>query len=316
MWKGRREKGAPLPEGAPKASGGQRPEWLIFAAFVGPNMVLFAAFTYWPIFYSAYLSLVDWQLPGTNVTFTGLGNYVALFHDPWFWKVLLNTVVYAVVVVFSAQILAFGLALMLNQKVMGRALFRTLAFMPHITTPAAAALVWVLLLDPSLGPLSFVYHLLGTDGPRWLAHGSLALWAIILVGTWKEIGFASIFFLAGLQTVPVQVYEAARLDGASPWATLRYVTAPLLSPVVFFLLVSGFISAVKVFDFVAIMTAGGPVYPDSSTYVYHLYHTGFRQYRMGYASALAVVFFAVMLSVTVVQIRLSNRWVYREGDVS
>lgn len=287
-----------------------RREWLTFAAFVAPNAVLFAAFTYWPIVYGAWLSLVSWELPSRSREFVGLANYRELFADEWFWKVLLNTLVYSVTVVVAAQVLAFALALLLNRKVIGRALFRTVAFTPHVTTTAAAALVWVLLLDPKLGPLSFVYNIAGVEGPHWLASTSLALGAIMVVGIWREIGFASLFFLSGLQGLPTECYEAAKLDGTSRWAIFRHITAPLMSPVIFFLMVSGLIASVKIFDTVAIMTEGGPIYPSSSTFVYHLYQLGFRDYRLGYASGFAMVFFAIMFVITFIQLRLSRRWVH------
>jgi ABC-type sugar transport system permease subunit len=283
---------------------------LTFVAFVTPGLFLFAVFTYWPIVYSAYLSLTRWNLPAPTATFVGLDNYTRLFQDESFWQVLANTVVYAVCVVTAAQVLAFALALMLNQRVKGRTFFRALAFTPYITTTAAAALAWILLLDPRLGPLSFVYNLTGIDGPHWLASSSLALWAIVLVGIWRETGFAALFFLAGLQGLPRECFESARIDGASRWAMLRHITLPLMTPVIFFLSITGTIAAVKMFDTVAIMTEGGPVYPASSTYVYHLYRVGFRDFQMGYASAFAVVFFGLTMAFAVAQFRAAERWVY------
>lgn len=282
---------------------------ITFLLFAAPNLVLFAAFTYWPIIYSSYLSLFAWRPPSPQRDFVGMSNYAGLIADPWFWKVLVNTLVYAVTVVLAAQVLAFGLALLLNQKVRGRAVFRALAFTPHITTTAAAALIWVLLLDPKMGPLSYIYDVAGVEGPRWLASTSLALWAIIFVGIWKEVGFASLFFLAGMQNLPEDCNEAASIDGASPFARLRHLTLPLMSPVISFLMISGFIAAVKIFDTVAIMSEGGPVYPSSSTYVYHLYQLAFRDFRFGYASAFAVIFFLLTIGFTVAQLRLSRRWV-------
>lgn len=287
-----------------------RREWLTFVAFAAPNFFLFAVFTYWPIVYSAYLSLTRWNLPSPTATFIGLDNYTRLFQDESFWRVLANTILYAACVVTASQALAFALALMLNQRVRGRTFFRVLAFTPYVTTTAAAALAWVLLLDPRLGPLSFIYDLTGTEGPHWLASSSLALWAIVLVGIWRETGFAALFFLAGLQGLPRECFESARIDGASRWAMLRHITVPLMTPVIFFLFITGTIAAVKMFDTVAIMTEGGPVYPASSTYVYHLYRVGFRDFQMGYASAFAVVFFGLTMAFAVFQFRAAERWVY------
>jgi multiple sugar transport system permease protein/sn-glycerol 3-phosphate transport system permease protein len=287
-----------------------RGEWFAFLAFVAPNFLIFIVFTYWPIMYSFYLSFTKWNFLTPQIEVVGLANYTRLIEDETFWKVLSNTIIYAVSVVLIAQGLAFLLALLLNQKIPGQPFFRAISFTPHITTTAAAALVWVLLLDPRMGPLSHLYTALGVDGPRWLASSALALWAIVIVGIWKEIGFSSVFFLAGLQGINQEYYEAARVDGASSWAILRYITLPLMSPVIFFLMVSGFIAAVKAFDIVAIMTEGGPVYPASATYVFHLYKLAFRDFRAGYASAFAMLFFVVIMLVTLFQIKASERWVH------
>jgi len=287
-------------------------EWLTFAAFVLPNLALFAVFTYYPILHSAWLSLTNWDFISPVAQFIGLANYARLLTDGDFWRVLANTFVYAFSVVLAAQGLAFGLALLLNRRLPGQAFFRTVAFLPQVTMTAAAALVGVLLLDPKLGPLSVVYTWLETGGVRFLASSALALWAIVLVGIWREVGFASFFFLAGLQGIDPTLYEAARVDGASPLRILRHVTLPLMSPVVFFLALSGLIQAVKMFDLVAIMTEGGPVYPASATFVYHLYKLAFRDVQAGYASAFAVVFFLLTAGMSLAQFRLAQRWVHYE----
>lgn len=287
-----------------------RHEWLAFLAFIAPNFILFAVFTYWPIIYSFVLSFTRWNFLTPDRLFVGWRNYQRLMDDPDFWTVLGNTLTYAISVVLIAQALAFLLALLLNRRVPGQPFFRTIAFTPHITTTAAAALVWVLLLDPRMGPLSYVYNLLGVAGPRWLTSTTLALWAIIIVGIWKEIGFSSVFFLAGLQGINRDYYEAAEVDGASGFAVLRNITLPLMTPIIFFLMVSGFIQAIKTFDIVAIMTRGGPIYPASATYVYHLYQLAFRNFRAGYASAFAILFFIVIIAITLFQIKFSERWVH------
>lgn len=287
-----------------------RREWLTFLAFVAPNAALFLTFTYWPIAYSMWLSVTDWDLLRPAHRFVGLANYAGLLHDARFWRVLANTAVYAVCVVGAAQVLAFALALLLNVRVPGQRAFRTIAFLPHVTMTAAAALAWVLLLHPQYGPLGAVYAALGVQGPNWLDSAALSLAALIVVGIWKETAFASLFYLAGLQGLPRECYEAAEIEGAGPLARTRHLTIPLMGPVIFFLLVTGAIAATKAFDTVAIMTEGGPVYPDSSMYVYHLYTLAFREYRAGYASAFAIVFFAITIAVLVVQWRALARRIH------
>ena len=285
-------------------------EWLTFLAFVAPNLVLFALFTYWPIVYSAYLSVTDRKGISRAPQFVGLRNYVDLLADPIFWRVVLNTAVYAVVVVGVAQCAAFFLALLLNRTPPGHRILKTLAFTPYVTMPAAAAVVWVLIMDPKLGPMALLYDIADAPPTSWLASPRLALWAVISLGIWREIAFATVFFVAGLQHLPQDCYEAARIDGSSRWATLWHLTIPLMTPVIFFLLVSGFIAAAKVFDTIAILTEGGPVYPASSTYVFHLYRLAFREFDFGHASALATLFFLAVVLLTAGQLRLSRRWVH------
>jgi multiple sugar transport system permease protein/sn-glycerol 3-phosphate transport system permease protein len=294
------------------ARGRRRREGLTFLAFAGPNLILFSLFTYWPVIYSTYLSLTDWNLIAAKPTFVGLANYSELFTNTESWRVAGNTLIYALCVVVSAQMIAFALALLLNRPMPARTLFRTLAFTPYVTTTAAAALAWVLLLDPRLGPLSSVYRTLGIEGPDLLRSGAGSLAAIIIVGSWKEIGFATVFFIAGLQLIDRSLHESASLEGAGPWAQIRFITIPLLTPVIFFLGLAGFIAALKAFDSVYMMTEGGPVYPDSSTYVFHLYKTAFRDFRAGLASAFAVIFFVLTVLITGAQFRLARRWVHYE----
>jgi len=288
-------------------------EWLTFWAFVLPNFIFFATFTYWPIVHTFILSFQKWNLFAPEPEWRGLENYSSLLHDPVFWRVAANTIAYAVVVVLVAQCCAFLVAMLLDRPLRGRALFRTVAFLPHVTATAAAALVWVILLHPRYGPLATLYSAAGVQGPNLLASASLALVALMAVGIWREIGFASLFFLAGLQGLPSEIYESAAIDGARPWSRLWHITLPLMSPVIFFLLVSGFIAAIKAFDVVAIMTEGGPVYPSSSVYVYHLYKLAFRDFQSGLASAFAMIFFAVTVLVTAIQFRAAARWVHYEN---
>lgn len=280
---------------------------------LAPGLALFGLFTVWPILYSLYLSVHGEGIGDSGRRFVGLRHYAALLTDPDLRQVFFHTLFYATTVVVVAQSLALGLALLLNRPIPGRVLWRALAFSPCVTTPVAAALVWVLLLDPVQGPLSFVYSAVGVDGPRWLGSSRLALWAITLVGMWKEIAFATVFFLAGLQTIPADLYEAFAVESRSVWGRFRHITVPMLSPVIYFLVISGFISATKAFDVVAVMTQGGPVYPDSSLYVYHLYRTTFYDFTFAYASAMAVAFFLLSLILVAVKFLLGRQFVHYEN---
>lgn len=285
-------------------------DYATFLVFVLPNAALFLLFTYWPIVQAVYTSFTSATLLPSSAEWVGLENYVSLVNDEQFWRVIFNTFAFAVAVVVIAQTLAFFLALLLNHPIPGRPLFRILSFMPYVTTPAAAALIWIVLLDPEAGPLSFAYDALYIAGPRWLSSTILALCALIVVGIWKEIGFASLFLLAGFQSLPCECYEAARLETSSRCTILWRITIPLMRPVMFFLAVSGLIAAFKTFDIVAIMTEGGPVYPSSSTYVYHLYHLAFQRFELGKAMAFSMFFFAVMIGATVLQFVLARRRIH------
>lgn len=290
-----------------------RGEQRAFLLLAGPGLLLFGAFTFWPIAYSLYLSVFSEGVRGADRGFIGAANYLALLTDPDVRDVFVNTLVYSAVVVLTAQALAFGLAVLLNRRLPARVVWRALAFSPCVTTPVAAALVWVLLLDSEKGPMSAAYAAMGVAGPRWLASSSLALPALMAVGVWKEIAFATVFFLAGLQSVPKELYESLSLESDRAVDRLRCVTLPMLSPVIFFLLVSGFIAATKAFDVVAVMTQGGPVYPDSSMYVYHLYRTAFYDFAFGYASAMAVLFFALSLALIAAKFWIARRVVHYES---
>lgn len=287
----------------------RRRDLAAFALLAGPNLILLGLFTFRPMIYSLWVSLTSWKLPGKVRDFVGIENYARLARDPEFLRVVVNTLLYAATVVFVAQSFAFVLALALSKQRRGAAVFRFFAFTPHVTLGVAAAIAWLIVLDPQAGPAAGLYGALGMEGLRWLENSRLALAALAIVGAWKEIGFATLFFLAGLQALPREPYEAARLEGVSPWREARSLTLPMMSPVVFFLAVSGFVAAFKTFDTVAVMTQGGPVYPDSSLFVYHLYRTGFREFEIGYASALANVLWVILLLFAVVQVRGARRWV-------
>ncbi len=286
------------------------PEWFTFLLWCAPNLLLFIVFTYYPFFFNIYISFTKWNFINPSPVYVGLENYLRLFQDGDFWRVVINTLAYAFCTVFVAQSLAFILAVLLNRPYAGMTFFRLLVFTPQVTMSAAAALIWILLLDPQLGPMSYLFQFFGVQGVRWLANSSMALWAIVLVGIWRECSFSAIFFWAGLQGIDQEVLDAARVDGASGWVVFRRMTLPLMTPIIYFLMVSGLIQAMKVFDLVAMMSEGGPVYPASATFVYHLYRLAFRDFQAGLASALAVIFFIIIFGLTLLQMKLSRHWVH------
>lgn len=292
----------------PASNSGRAREAAWFLAFCAPNAALLLAFTHGPLVYNLLMSFTNRRLLGSGQEWVGLANYTALLQDGDFQRVVVNTVGYACAVVLMAQVVALSIALLLNLPLWGKGFFRTLVFSPWVTTPAAAAIVWIVLLDPDAGPLASLYYAVGIEGPRWLSSGLLALAALVTLGAWKETALAAIFYLAGLQRVPADLYEAARLETDRRLPVLWHVTLPQLRPVFFFLVVTGLIAAMKTFEAVDLMTKGGPVYPDSSLYVFHLYRTAFEHYRLGEAAAQATLFLVAGMGITTLQFAAARRW--------
>jgi len=269
---------------------------------LSPLLLHFLIFLAFPLVFSLYLSLNSWDLMSPDKSFVGLGNYVQLFHDADFWQAAVNTVIFAFWRVVVGTILALLLALLVNQKLRGISIFRGAIFAPVITSLVAISVVWLWLYDPSYGLLNLPVKALGMAPLAWLQDPHLAMPAVIIMSIWKGVGYTMVIYLAGLQGIPEQFYEAARIDGAGAWARFRFVTLPLLTPVTLFVLVISTIGAFQIFAQIYIMTNGGPV-KSTTVAVYYLYQQGFQFFHMGYASALAWILFLVMLILTVVQFR-------------
>jgi len=284
-------------------------DWLTFIAFTAPNFLLLIVFTFWPVAYSFYLSFYRWNMVAPTKKWLGVENYTAMIQDPVFWQTLVNTTLLAAGTVFITLGIALFLAILLNQKIRGRTAYRAIIFSPTFTTSVAIAMVWSWIFDPYYGLLKLPLSWVGIESPGWLLDPRWALPAVMIVVIWANIGYDMVIFLAGLQAVPADLYEAARVDGASLWALFRHITFPLLSPTTFFLVIVSIIGAFKAFDIVAVMTGGGPL-NSTNVYVYYLYQNAFRWFKTGYASALAVVLFAIILVITIFQMRLSRRWVH------
>jgi ABC-type sugar transport system permease subunit len=280
-----------------------------FLAFIAPNFALFAVFTFYPLLYNFYLSFTKWNMVSPTIPFVGVENYVTLVHDAVFWKVLRNTFYLGIGSITVRLVLALLLALVLNQRLAGRSFYRAIIFSPTFTTGAAVAIVWTWLLHKQLGLVSLPLNLLGIASPNWLADVRWTLPAIILVTVWKGLGYDMVIFLAGLQSIPHELYEASQVDGAGRWASFRHVTLPMLSPITFFLVVTSVIQALQTFDLVAVMTGGGPL-NSSKVIVYYIYENAFKFFKVGYASTLAIVLFLLTLLITIGQVRLSRRWVH------
>jgi len=279
--------------------------------FISPWLLGFLIFTAGPMLISLYLSFCKYDLH--SLTFVGTKNYEVLFtRDPLFFRSLTNTAIY---VLFSVPLGLTGsllLALLLNQKVKGISLFRTAFYLPSLVPAVAASLVWMWIFHPDSGLLNYGLSLLGIKGPAWLMDPKTALGSLIVMSLWGVGGGRMIIFLAGLQGISDELYEAAALDGAKGWASFRHVTLPMLSPTIFFNLILGVIGSFQVFTSAFIMTSGGP---DNATlmYVLYLYNNAFRFFKLGKASAMAWVLFVILLVFTVVQFKNAAKWVYYEG---
>ena len=284
--------------------------------FILPALILFVVFVALSMAYSLVISFADYGLTGIK-EFVGLRNYQGLIRDPIFWKSFRNTAFYIVTVVPIQLILGLIMALALNQGIRGRTVYRLIYFMPVVTTIVAGAIVFRLLLATN-GPLNnlmgSIYTLIGLPfrDTNWLGSSAFSKWAVVILTLWKNTGFTMVVYLAALQGVPQELYDAAETDGAGAWARFRNVTLPLISPTTFFLLILQMIGAFQLFTEPFVMTRGGPA-NSSLSVVQYIYNAGFRDIRMDKASAMAWVLFAFILLFTLIQNRLQRRWVFYEA---
>lgn len=275
-----------------------------------PLLIGLLLFTYGPVLAALGLSFTR----GDYVSmprWVGLDNYAALAADDLFWRSLTNTLYYVVGVVPAGLVLSLLLAIAMNQKLRGIVFFRTIFFLPTITSSVAISLMWLWIYNPEFGVLNFLLRQFDIRGPAWLSSTTWAMPAVIIMSVWRGLGYNMIIYLAGLQGIPDVYYEAAEIDGAGWWAKFWYITVPLLTPTTFLLLILGVIGAFQVFEYTYVMTQGGPLY-STLTVVLHIYNNAFRNFQMGYASAMAYVLVFVILVLTLIQFRLQRRWVHYE----
>ena len=260
-----------------------------------------------PIGFSLYLSFHEWTSPDfLSAPFVGLRNYRDLLHDGPFWEAMRNTVWFTVLSVPLGMAASLGLALLVNRKLRGMNIFRAAFFLPVITSWVAVSIIWITLLSPDAGLLNYAAHVLHLPAQHWLESPHSAMFAIVVISTWKSAGFSMVIWLAGLQAVPKELLEAAAIDGANRWRQFWHVTLPLLAPTTFFLVITGIISGFQVFTPMYVITQGGPL-NSTDVAVYHIYQRAFQEFNMGYASAQAWVLFAVIFLVTLVQLWFVRR---------
>lgn len=275
--------------------------------FILPALLGTFIFIIIPVFFSFGLSFMDWDLIN-KAEFVGLKNYAQILTDPLFGKILLNTFVYAISTSIFAVIIPLILACILNSKIRGAEFFKTAYFLPFITPMIVIAVIWQWIFDPNIGILNHILHL----NINWLYDTNFAMPALIIVSVWKLIGYNMVIFLAGLSSLNQSLFEAAKIDGANSFDTFKFVTVPLLSPTIFFVIVITCISSFQVFDLIYMMTQGGPL-DSTNVLVYAVYKNAFEYFKVGQASAIAYVLFAIILVLTIIQWKL-KKLVYSETE--
>lgn len=289
----------------------ERPRWwrtpkgqqrLVGYGFVLPDLVGLIVFFGVPIAGAFYVSFFQWSGIGSR-KWVGLANYRELVHDQAFLSSLKVTALYTFTFVPALFVLSLALAVLVNQKLRFSGFFRSAYFVPYMISLVISSLIWSVILDQRAGLLNALLGNVGVAPQPWLGSTKLALWSIVIITLWQAVGYSMIIFLAGLQDIPRDYYEAAAIDGATAWQRFRAITLPLLRPTTAFVLAISFIGAFQLFDPIFVLTQGGPA-SSTTTVVYYIYQQAFQYLRLGYASALAVVLFGIILLFTLLQLRV------------
>lgn len=292
-----------------------RTEILWGYAFIAPTGLGLAIFYLWPVLQTAYFSFTEWGAFGGH-TWTGLDNYTRLFSDPEVGRAVLNTLTYTVLGLLGIPLAIVFAALLNRPGLRGVAVYRTAFFLPVVTMPVAVAMLWRWLYNGDYGLVNQVLALFGVDGPNWIADPATALYALVVVGVWSSIGYNLIIFLAGMQGIPKELYEAASLDGAGPVRQFFTITLPMLSPTAFFISIVSVIGSLQLFDLVFVMTGSGqsaranPAYSRLQTVVQLFYERAFVTNDRGYAAAIVIALLVLIAALTVLQFRFQRKWVH------
>jgi multiple sugar transport system permease protein len=273
--------------------------------FISPNIIIFAAFMLFPILFAFYMSFHEWSLIGVP-QFNGLDNYVRMVHDELFWQSLGHTVVFTAGTVPTSIALGLAAAMLLNRELPARGLLRSVIFLPVIVSGVVTALVAAWIFNDNYGVINSLLKAAGLEPIPWLSSPTWAMPSIIFTTLWIRIGFCMVVYLAGLQGIPSEYYDAAQVDGASGWRQFRHITWPLLAPTTFLLLVINVIFSFHVFDLIYVMTGGGPGF-STTVLVQYIYESAFASREMGYASAMGIVLYLLIVVLTVFQWRVSRQ---------
>lgn len=277
---------------------------------IAPTMIGLIVLNIIPIFQTLYLSFFKSGAFGKGNIFVGLENYVTLIHDPQVWYAVRNTLVYTCIVVPVTTVIALLLAVALNGKMKGKGIYRTIYFIPMVAAPAAVTMVWKWLYNNQYGLINHFLNSIGLDSVNWIDDPKVAMISIAIIGIWSNIGYSMVLLLAGLQEIPRDYYEASNIDGASPVKQFFSITVPLVSPTLFFVLVTSIITAMQMFDVVYMMLdVTSPSYDSTVTLVYLFYNNSFKYSNKGYGSAIVMLLLVIIMIITVIQQKLQKKWV-------
>ncbi|THF74935.1 carbohydrate ABC transporter permease [Cohnella fermenti] len=308
---GERPAALPVPPATSRRKGSlQRGETIAGFLFVSPMLIGVSILVLLPIVATFVLSFADWNFVAgwDGIRWIGFENFKSLLDDPAFLKSVRNNLIFLLSVPIYLLI-SIVLAFLIDRYVYFKGYFKVAYFMPYISNIVAVAVVWQVLFQPSYGPINEMLKTIGfSNPPKWIADPHYALVSLMMISVWISIGFNMVVYIAGLQSIPRDLYEAADIDGAGTWTKFRRITFPMLSPTTFFLLVTGVISTFKIFDLIAVMTQGGPI-GSTSMMVWYLYDQAFTNLKIGYASSVSAVLFLFVLLITIGQWGLQKKWV-------
>lgn len=290
---------------------GKKKNQKIAYLFIFPQMVLLFVLVIIPVLYSLVLAFCDWDFVSgvDNIKFVGLENFVNMWKDPKFIRSFINTIAFAAGVVPTSMIMALIIAIILNKYVFCKGVLRLGFFIPYISSIVAISIVWSFIFNPTHGPINSFLTKIGIENPPgWLTDSSWALISLMIVSIWQALGYCIIIYLGGLQNVPEDLYEAAKIDGANGLQQFFKITIPMLSPTTFFLLITRVIQSFQIFAPIRVLTNGGPGY-STNVMVFYMYDNAFQYYKMGYASAVAWVMFVIIMVITIIQWRGQKKWV-------
>ena len=285
-----------------------RAEGWLAAALLIPNLILLFVFTYRPLLDNIRLSFMDWNISSPQATFIGLGNYVEWFHADSTGRILLNTLIFTFATVVGSLLLGLIMAIILDQKLFGRNVVRSVVFAPYVISGAAIGVAFQFVFDPSVGLIQDIMVRLGfTSIPEFYQNPNWALFMVTMTYIWKNLGYTFVIYLAALQARRIDLDEAAEIDGASPWRRFTKVLLPQLRPTTFFLSITVLLNSMQVFDIINVMTHGGPQGTGTTTMVYQIYQETFVNARAGYGATVATIMFLILLVITLLQVRVMDR---------